>query len=73
MVKSGDLTVLTSEIDFSLLGRLGELHALGCGRFNLELGHLGPFSPKGKQVMESLKKGQPVAGTSLFNYEAGME
>lgn len=71
--KSGDLTVLTSETDFSLLGRLPELQGLGCGRFTLELGHLGPFSPKGKQVMEALKKGQAVPGTTLFNYESGME
>jgi len=71
--KSGDLTVLTSETDFSLLGRLGELQGIGCGRFTLELGHLGPFSPKGKQVMEALKKGQALPGTTLFNYESGME
>ncbi len=73
VIKTGAVTVLTSETDFSLLGRLGELHTLGCSRYNVELGHLGPFSPKGRQVMEALKKGYPLPGTSLFNFEAGME
>jgi putative protease len=73
VIKSGEVTILTSEIDFSLLGRLGELQALGCGRYNVELAHLGPFSPKGRSVMEALKKGFPVPGTSVFNFEAGME
>jgi len=73
VVKTGEVSVLTSETDFSLLGRLGELQAMGCVRYNVELAHLGPFSPKGRQVMEALKKGHPVAGTSLFNFEAGVE
>ena len=67
------LTVLQSETDFSLLDRLDELQKLGCHRFIVDLAHLGPFSPQGKKVLEALKRGHGVAGTSPFNYEAGME
>jgi putative protease len=67
------LTVLTAETDFSLLGHLRELEALGCGAFTIDLSHLGPFTPRGKQVLEALKQGREVPGTSTFNYETGME
>jgi putative protease len=69
----GGLTVIAPEVDFSLLGRLGEIQATGCGRFILELNHLGPFSPEGKRVLEALRKGNEVPGTSPFNFEMGME
>ncbi len=71
-VRAGQ-SVLTSETDFSLLGRLGELRQLGCSRFVLELGHLGPFSPRGKAVLDALRQGREAPGTSPFNFEAGME
>ncbi|MEZ4483209.1 MAG: U32 family peptidase [Syntrophotaleaceae bacterium] len=67
------LTVLCSETDFSLLDRLQDLQQLGCHRFIVDLSHIGPFSPQGKKVLEALKRGQGVANTSPFNYEAGME
>jgi putative protease len=67
------LTVLTAEVDFSLLGHLRELEGMGCGAFTVDLSHLGPFTPRGKQVLEALKLGREVAGTSKFNYETGME
>ncbi len=67
------LTVLTSATDFSLIGHLGELQRLGAGRFVVELGHLGPFSAQGKQVLAACKSDRPLAGTSKFNYEMGME
>lgn len=67
------LTVLCSETDFSLLDRLQDLEKLGCRRFIVDLAHVGPFSAQGKQVLEALKRGQGVPGTSPFNYDAGME
>ncbi len=67
------LTVLTAETDFSLLGRQEELQAMGCSRFLLDLSATGPFSPRGKQVLEALRRGTPMAGTAPFNYERGME
>jgi putative protease len=67
------LTVLTSETDFSLLAHLGELQAMGCSRLVLDLSHVGPFSTRGKQVLEAWRKGQDPSGTSPFNFVAGME
>jgi putative protease len=69
----GGLSVLASDTDFSLLGRLGEVQAMGCGNFVLDLTHLGPFSPEGKKVLEALRRGYEVPGTSPFNFEMGME
>ncbi|MEZ4601779.1 MAG: DUF3656 domain-containing protein [Syntrophotaleaceae bacterium] len=67
------LSVLQPETDFSLLDRLNELQSMGCGSFFIELSHIGPFSPQGKKVIEALKRGQNIPGTSPFNYERGME
>jgi putative protease len=52
---------------------LQDLQQLGCQRFIVDLAHIGPFSAQGKQVLEALRRGQGVAGTSPFNYDAGME
>jgi putative protease len=72
VVQRGGLTTVRPEQDFSLLGHLAELRAMGCGRFLLELAHHGPFSPAGRQVLAALAKDQPVAGASPFNYLLGM-
>lgn len=67
------VTVLTAETDFSLLGRLRELRALGCDRFILDLSHIGPFSPSGKQVLEAMRREVDPPNTSPFNFVQGME
>jgi len=72
VIQRGGLTTVRPEQDFSLLGHLAELRALGCSRFLLELAHHGPFSPAGRQVLAALAKDQPVAGTAPFNYLLGM-
>ena len=72
VTQRGGLTAVRPEQDFSLLGRLAELRALGCSRFLVELAHHGPFSPEGRQVLGALGKDQPLAGTSPFNYLLGM-
>jgi putative protease len=69
----GGLTIVQAETDFSLLGRLDELRNMGCRSFIVDLSHIGPFSPEGKKVLEALRRGQDVPGTSPFNYERGME
>jgi putative protease len=69
----GGLTVINPDVDFSLLGRLEEVQTLGCGRLVVDLSHLGPFSPAGKKVLEALRKGNEVPGTSPFNFDMGME
>ncbi len=69
----GGLTVLTSETDFSLFGRLGEIQSLGCGHFTLDLSHLGSDSSRGRRVLEALRRDEPLSGTSPFNFESGLE
>lgn len=69
----GGQTVVSSATDFSLLGRLGELENMGCHRFIIDLSHVGPFSVQGKQVLEAVRRGVNVGGTSEFNFERGME
>ena len=69
----GGLTTISAETDFSLLGQLGELQQLGIGRMQLDLCHLGPFSPRGKAVLEAWKRGQEVPGTSRFNFDQELE
>lgn len=66
-------TVLSPDVDFSLLGHLPELENMGCNRFILDLSHLGPFSAQGKRVLEAWRRGDGVPGTSDFNFERGME
>jgi putative protease len=72
VTQRGGLTTVRPEQDFSLFGHLAELRALGCRRFLVELAHIGPFSPAGRQVLAALAKDQPLAGTSPFNYLLGM-
>jgi putative protease len=72
VVQRGGLTTVRPEQDFSLLGHLAELRAMGCDRFLLELAHVGPFSPVGRQVLAAFAKDQPLPGTSPFNYLLGM-
>jgi putative protease len=72
VVQRGGLTTVRPEQDFSLCGHLSELRAMGCGRFLVELAHLGPFSPGGRQVLAAVARDQALAGTSPFNYLLGM-
>ena len=73
VVQRGGLSVLSSETDFSLLGQLETLRAAGCERLIVDLSHLGPFSPRGRQVLEALRKGKDLPGTSTFNFLANLE
>jgi len=67
------LTILGSQTDFSLTGHLDELARLGCRHWIADLSHLGPFSPRGKEVLNALRRPRELPGTSVFNYEYGME
>lgn len=67
------LTWLNSETDFSFIANMNELQAFGCGNFIVDLSHLGPFSARGKQVLEAVRRGADPADTSKFNYQMGME
>ncbi|PLY04377.1 MAG: peptidase U32 [Desulfuromonas sp.] len=67
------LTWLNSETDFSFLAELGELEQLGCHNFILDLAHVGPFSQRGKQVLDALRRGSDPPEVSKFNYYTGLE
>jgi putative protease len=67
------LTWLNSETDFSFIANMNELQSFGCANFIVDLSHLGPFSQRGKQVLEAVRRGADPAGISKFNFEMGME
>ncbi|MEN8134649.1 MAG: DUF3656 domain-containing protein [Thermodesulfobacteriota bacterium] len=67
------LTVLTGSADFSLLEHLTELQASGCNRLHIDLAHCGPFSVKGRAVLNALANGENLQGTTAFNFERGLE
>ena len=67
------LTLLNSETDFSFIANLPELENFGCHHFLLDLSHVGPYSQRGKQVLEAFRRGQDPPGVSKFNYESGLE
>ncbi|ABA87327.1 peptidase, U32 family [Syntrophotalea carbinolica DSM 2380] len=73
VTQRGGQTVVSSTTDFSLLGHLPELEHMGCHRFIIDLSHVGPFSAQGKQVLEAVRRGGNISGTSDFNFESGME
>jgi putative protease len=62
------LTVVRPEQDFSLIGRLAELQKLGCGRFVIDLAHLGASSAEGRRVLMAYGQDSTLSGTSTFNY-----
>jgi U32 family peptidase len=68
-----NLTIITAETDFSLIGCLGELQRMGCGRFIVDLSHLGPFSAPGKRVLAAMKSTTDPPATTRFNYDSGLE
>lgn len=73
VTQRGGQTVVSPETDFSLLNRLSELEDMGCHRFIVDLSHLGPYSPRGKLVLDALRREGGLPATSSFNFERGME
>jgi putative protease len=71
--QQGEISTLTAESDFSLIGHLRELASSGCHNFIIEVGHLGPFSDRGKKVLEAFAADRPVPGTLPFNFTGEME
>ena len=67
------LTWLQSGTDFSFISYLNELESFGCHRFIIDLSHIGPFSPRGKQVLDGLRRGYDPPDTSQFNYDKELE
>ncbi|RME38216.1 MAG: U32 family peptidase, partial [Deltaproteobacteria bacterium] len=67
------LTRLSSRTDFSLTAFLPELERLGLNRWLIDLEHLGPFSPRGREVLATLRRPRELPGTSVFNFVHGVE
>lgn len=67
------LTWLNSEIDFSFIANMAELDQSGCHNFIVDLSHVGPFSQRGKEVLEAVRRGYDPENISKFNYEMGLE
>ncbi|MEW6288921.1 MAG: peptidase U32 family protein [Thermodesulfobacteriota bacterium] len=66
------LTEVVGEYDFSLTGRLHELHAMGCGQMIADLSHCGASSAKGQEVLAAIAADRQLPGTSFLNYERGL-
>ncbi|MHB8811167.1 MAG: peptidase U32 family protein, partial [Desulfobulbaceae bacterium] len=66
------LTEVVGEQDFSLLGHLQELRAMGCRHFLVDLGHYGGDSAKGRQILAALAEDRLVPETTPLNYERGL-
>ena len=67
------LTWLQSGTDFSFIGNLAELESFGCHQFVVDVSHIGPFSPRGKQVLDALRRGYDPPDISKFNYDKELE
>lgn len=67
------LTWLNSETDFSFIANMTELEHFGCRNFIIDLSHLGPFSQRGKQVIEAVRWGYDPPDISKFNFESTLE
>ena len=68
-----ETSTISAETDFSLIGRLHQLRALGFHNFTVDLSHLSAFSPPGKNVLAAFAADRPIPSTSLFNFDFGME
>ena len=69
----GEISTLTADNDFSLIGHLQSLASSGCHNFIIEAGHIGPFTDRGKQILEAFSADRPVSGTRPFNFTGEME
>ena len=66
------LTTVRAEQDFSLIGRLAELRALGAGHFLLDLSHLGATSARGREVLAAYGADRPLDHTSAWNFDRSL-
>jgi putative protease len=62
------MTVIRPELDFSLIGHLGEMRKMGCSRFVVDLSHLATSSADARRVLAAFAQDEPLPGTSTFNY-----
>ncbi|MCB2180876.1 MAG: U32 family peptidase [Desulfobulbaceae bacterium] len=70
---SSGLTVGTAGNTFSLTGHLQELLSMGCGKFFIDLDWLQFSKDKRQEIMAAVEEDCALPGTSLFNFERGLE
>jgi putative protease len=70
---SRGLTTVWAGQDFSLAGHLAELREMGCGELVVDLSRVGTNSGPGREILDAVKEDRPLAGTSLFNFDRGLE
>ncbi len=68
-----EISTISAETDFSLLGSLHQLRSGQCRHFTLDLSHLSAFSPEGKNLLAAYSADRPVPSTSPFNFDYGIE
>lgn len=66
------ITEVVAEQDFSLLGRLAELGAMGIGRLVVDQRRWGMASARGRAVLAALADDVRLDETTSFNYERGL-
>lgn len=66
------LAVAYAGHDFSLTGRLQDVAKAGGTAFVIDLHHCGALSRQGRLALAAAKDDQPLAGTTLFNYQRGL-
>ena len=71
--QQGEITTLTADTDFSLIGHLQSLRSCGCHNFIIEAAHIGPFTEKGRQLLEAFAADRSLHGTLPFNFTGEME
>ncbi len=67
------LTVARPAKDFSLLGLLHDLRALGCNNRIIDLTAAGYASTRGQEVLRAAQEDRLLPDTSLFNFVRGLE
>ncbi|HBI15084.1 MAG TPA: hypothetical protein DDY20_06165 [Desulfobulbaceae bacterium] len=66
------LTEVVGEQDFSLLGHVQELRAMGCRRFLVDLGQCGVGSAKGRIILDAFARDQALPDTTPLNFDRGL-
>jgi putative protease len=67
------LTVVYGGNDFSLLGRLNELYAMGCENFMLDLSRPGVLTRQYQSIMTAFHNNRTLPDTTPVNFDRGLE
>ncbi len=70
---STGLTVIHGDSDFSLLGQIYELKQMGCENYVIDLSHTSISSKTAKKILMAVQNDQTLPGTTLMNFDRGLE